>query len=72
MVLSLYASCLYLNSVAAVANSISSRIRNGRSIADLAGLGPFFFSFFPQFTGGTGVLDSNDYSVYHAMQSTTR
>jgi hypothetical protein len=70
MVRRLYPSELNLNSVAALASAINSRFQGtpARSIPDLAGLGPYFFIPFPQYTGGIGVLDSNDYSTYHAME----
>jgi len=67
MVRRLFTPDLNLNSVAAIASSINSRIQGGRSIPDLAGLGPYFFIPFPQFTGGIAVIDSNDYSTYHGM-----
>jgi len=70
MVRRLYSSQLTLNSAAAVASAINSRIQDGRSIPDLAGLGPYFFIPYPQFTGSMRVIDSNDYSTYHAMEIT--
>ncbi|MGH9661698.1 MAG: hypothetical protein ACRD96_24335, partial [Bryobacteraceae bacterium] len=33
-----------------------------------AGLGPHFFLAFPQFAGGARVVDSNDFSTYHALE----
>jgi len=68
MVRRLYASTLNLNSVGALADSINSRIQGGRSIPDLAGFGPYFFIPYPQFSNGLFVLDSNDYSAYHALE----
>ncbi len=68
MVRRLFASTLNLNGVASLASSITSRIQGGRSIPDLAGLGPFFFIPFPQFTGGVVVIDSNDFSNYHGLE----
>ncbi len=68
MIRRLFPSELNLNSVAAVAKSITSRLQGGRSIPDLAGVGPFFFIPFPQFTSFLRVIDSNDYSTYHALE----
>jgi hypothetical protein len=64
----LFASQLALNSVAAVAASIGTRIQGGRTLVDLAGL-PFDFFFpYPQFLGGVIVIDSEDYSRYQALE----
>jgi hypothetical protein len=64
----LFASELALNSVAAAAASIGSRIQSGRTLPELAGL-PFDFFFpYPQFLGGVFVIDSNDYSRYHGLE----
>ncbi|MGH9331709.1 MAG: carboxypeptidase regulatory-like domain-containing protein [Vicinamibacterales bacterium] len=63
-----YASEIALNSVAAVASGIGTRIQNNRTLVDLAGL-PFDFFFpYPQFLGGVLVMDSQDYSRYHALE----
>src|SRR5207237_3139357 len=66
----LFTSNLSLNAVAATAASIGQRIQNGRSLPELSGLGPYFFFPYPQFLSGTGVIviDSNDYSRYHALE----
>ncbi|HWP99310.1 MAG TPA: carboxypeptidase regulatory-like domain-containing protein [Vicinamibacterales bacterium] len=64
----LFATELSLNSVAAVAGTLARRIQGGRSLAELAGLGPFFFVPYPQFLGGFVVIDSNDWSRYHALE----
>jgi hypothetical protein len=70
MVRRLYASTLDLNSVAALAASIATRLQGTppRSVTDLSGMGPFFFIAFPQFGGGMRVIDSNDFSTYHALE----
>jgi hypothetical protein len=68
MIRRLYSSELNLNSVAAVASAIASRIQSGRSVTDLSGAGPFVLIPFPQFTGGVYVIDSNDFSTYHALE----
>jgi len=70
MVRRLYASSLQLNSVAGLAASIATRLQGtpARSVTDLSGMGPFFFISFPQFGGGMRVIDSNDFSTYHALE----
>ncbi len=70
MVRRLYASTLDLNSVAALAASIATRLQGTppRSVTELSGMGPFFFIPFPQFGGGMRVIDSNDFSTYHALE----
>jgi len=68
MVRRLFPSDLNLNNVASLAKSINNRIQGGRSIPDLAGLGAFFFIPYPQFSGAMRVVDSNDYSTYHALE----
>jgi hypothetical protein len=68
MVRRLSASTLSLNSVAALAATYGSRVQGGRSLTDLAGLGPYFFFPYPQFLGGVNVIDSEDYSRYHALE----
>ncbi|MGC8792519.1 MAG: carboxypeptidase regulatory-like domain-containing protein [Bryobacteraceae bacterium] len=70
MVRRLYASTLDLNSVAALAASIATRLQGtpARSVTDLSGMGPFFFIPFPQFGGGMRVIDSNDFSTYHTLE----
>jgi len=68
MVRRLFAANLSQNSVAALAASLGSRIQSGRSIPELAGLGSYFFFPYPQFLGGVNVIDSEDYSRYHALE----
>jgi hypothetical protein len=65
-----YATQLTLNSVANVAQDIGRRVQGGRSIAELSGLGPYFFFPYPQFLGGVNVIDSGDHSDYHALEVT--
>jgi hypothetical protein len=66
----LFTSNLSLNAVAATAASIGQRIQNGKTLSELSGLGPYFFFPYPQFLSATGVIviDSNDYSRYHALE----
>ncbi len=68
MVRRLYAPTLELNSVAALASAIATRLQGGRSVTDLAGAGPFVLIPFPQFSGGATVIDANDFSTYHALE----
>ncbi len=56
-----------LNNVANIALDASRRVQGGRTLIDLAGLSPFFFRPFPQFEA-LNVIDSNDFSTYHAAQ----
>ena len=64
----LYASNLSTNSVGALAKSIGTRFQGGKSLNELAGLGPYYFVPYPQFMGGMYVIDSNDYSHYHGLE----
>jgi hypothetical protein len=68
MVRRLFAANLTLNSVAAVAASLGSRVEGTSTTSELAGLGPYFFFPYPQFLGGVNVIDSEDYSRYHALE----
>jgi hypothetical protein len=68
MVRRLFATNLSLNSVAALAAALGSRVQNNVSLPQLAGLDPYFFFPYPQFLGGVIVLDSEDYSRYHALE----
>ncbi|MBI3682237.1 MAG: carboxypeptidase regulatory-like domain-containing protein [Acidobacteria bacterium] len=65
----LFPSELRNNAVAAVAGDAARRIQGGRAISDLAGLGPYFFVPYPQYTASTVVIDSNDFSTYHALEA---
>jgi len=66
----LFASDLQLNAVASVAQQLATRVQGGRTLSELSGLSPYFFYNYPQFLGGLFVLDTNDYSDYHAMEVT--
>jgi hypothetical protein len=68
MVRRMFATELSLNSVAALAANFGQRIQSGQALTVLAGLGPYFFFPYPQFLGGMNVIDSNDYSRYHALE----
>lgn len=68
MVRRLFPANLSQNSVAALAASLGTRIQGGRTLSELAGLGPYFFFPYPQYLGGMNVIDSNDWSRYHGLQ----
>jgi hypothetical protein len=64
----LYPTEIRNSAVGTVANDLTRRTVGGRTLPDAAGLTPFFFLPFPQFTGGAAVIDSNDFSTYHGLQ----
>ena len=68
MVRRVFPTELSLNSVAAIAASLGQRIEGGRTTTELAGLGPHFFFPYPQFLNGVNVIDSEDWSDYHALE----
>ncbi|MBZ5619473.1 MAG: carboxypeptidase regulatory-like domain-containing protein [Acidobacteriia bacterium] len=68
MIRRLFASNLSLNSVAALANSFATRLQNGQSVTQLSAGQPFFFIPYPQYGSGMNVVDSNDFSTYHALE----
>ena len=68
MIRRLYASQLNLNSVAAIASSLGTRLQNGQSVTQLSAGQPFAFIPYPQFSGGLNVIDSNDFSTYNSLQ----
>lgn len=56
------------SNVAFIAQDLSRRVVGGKGQAEAAGLSPFFFLPYPQFANGMRVIDSNDFSTYHAGQ----
>lgn len=62
-----FATSVALNSVAAVAADAAGRVQSGVPLLTLAGLPTTFFRPFPQFAT-LNVIDSNDFSTYHAFQ----
>ncbi len=64
----IYSTDLRNNNVAFIAQDLSRRVVGGRGQPEAAGLGPYFFLPFPQFANGMNVIDSNDFSTYHAAQ----
>ncbi len=55
-------------SVAFIAQDLSRRLVGGVPLAQASGLGQNFFIPNTQFAGNTNVIDSNDFSTYHALQ----
>jgi hypothetical protein len=68
MIRRLFASTLTLNSVAALASSLGTRLQNGQSVTQLSAGQPFFFIPYPQYGSGLNVIDSNDFSTYNALE----
>jgi hypothetical protein len=73
MVRRLFTANVTQNSVAAVAAALGQRVQGGQTLPQLAGLDPYFFFPYPQFLGtsgigGVNVIDSEDYSRYHALE----
>lgn len=64
-----YKSDITNNNVGAIAANAASRNEAGKSLMELSGLPANMFRAFPQF-GQAIVIDSNDYSTYHALQLT--
>jgi len=76
-----FADSLTHNSVATIANDAANRTVSNSVSANCppapqpcpllvaAGLSPFFFKAYPQFNGSMVVIDSNDFSSYHAFQA---
>ncbi len=56
------------NSVAFIANQLSRVLVGGQNLPAASGLGANFFNPYPQFGGGLTLIDSNDWSTYHALQ----
>ncbi len=63
---STFSSQLNLNAVASVAQTFAQR--SGTTSLTANGFSPFFLMRYPQFTGGMNVLDSNDVSMYNALE----
>jgi Carboxypeptidase regulatory-like domain len=63
-----FASQLTQNSVGAVAQDIARRVQGGQTIAQLSGLGPYFFYPYTQYLNGMQVIDSGDWSRYNAFE----
>ncbi|HEY0079974.1 MAG TPA: TonB-dependent receptor [Pyrinomonadaceae bacterium] len=66
-----FASDIALGSVAAIADTLARRTnQNDAAVPTIvrSGFSPFFFRPYPQFSGALNVIDSNDYSVYNALE----
>ena len=65
-----FASSLSRNSIGSVAKFINQAIdSNGNQLIATNGFSPFFFTPFPQFADEVDVLDTHDYSNYHAFEA---
>ena len=56
------------NSVAFIANQLSRLLVGNQNLPAASGFSPYFFNPYPQFGGGLTMIDSNDWSTYHALQ----
>ncbi|MEP6913947.1 MAG: TonB-dependent receptor, partial [bacterium] len=67
----LAAAAVTQGSVAAAANAIAISRNSGAAVPVIvqSGFSPFFFRKYPQFSGALRVLDTNDYSTYHALEA---
>ncbi len=67
----LAAAALTQGSAATAANAIATRRNSGATVPVIvqSGFSPFFFRSYPQFSGALRVLDSNDFSTYHALEA---
>lgn len=68
MVRRLFAAQLSTNSVASLANSLATRIQGNQTVVARSGQNPNFFIPYNQFNSNLSVIDSNDFSTYHALQ----
>jgi hypothetical protein len=60
-----FSTALAQGSVASVAAGLNSTLVGGRILPDANGLGPYFFTPYPQLLGGFSVADSASFSNYH-------
>jgi len=67
----LAAAAVTQGSAATAANAIATRRNSGATVPVIvqSGFSPFFFRSYPQFSGALRVLDSNDFSTYHALEA---
>src|SRR6266540_1972037 len=67
----LAAAALTQGSAATAANAIATRRNSGATVPVIvqSGFSPFFFRSYPQFSGALRVLDSTDFSTYHALEA---
>jgi hypothetical protein len=64
---SLFATELAQGSVAATAFSLAQRSNSVNIVTN--GFSPFFFQPYPQFSGALNVIDTNDFSTYHGLET---
>jgi hypothetical protein len=64
----LYPTELTNNALGTIVTDLSRRLVGGRPLPEASGVGKHYFLAFPQFAGGLNVIDSNDFSTYHAFQ----
>jgi hypothetical protein len=67
----LYTNDLANNALGVIAGDLSRRTTTatGKPLAEAAGFGPNLFLLYPQFASAVNVIDSNDWSTYHAFQA---
>ncbi len=65
----LYASNFALGNVGGLAATLAAQPQSGTNLTNASGLGPYFFSPYPQYQGGMFVIDSNDFSTFHSLQT---
>ena len=64
----LYPTELANNSLGTIVTDLSRRTVGGRPLPEASGVGKHYFLAFPQFAGAMNIIDSNDFSTYHALQ----
>lgn len=64
----LYVTELNNNALGTIVTDLSRRLVGGRPLPEASGVGKHYFLAFPQFAGAMNVIDSNDFSTYHALQ----
>lgn len=64
----LYPTELANNALGTIVTDLSRRLVGGRPLPEASGVGKHYFLAYPQFAGGLNVIDSNDFSTYHAFQ----
>ena len=65
----LFTTELSQGSIAAAALSLSQRISGGVRTIVANGFSSSFFQPYPQFTGALNVIDTNDFSTYHGLET---
>lgn len=65
----LYPTELANNALGTIVTDLSRRLVGGRPLPEASGVGKHYFIAYPQFAGALNVIDSNDFSTYHAFQA---